>query len=317
VRLSSYESGDGIRLGVLVDGGVVDVQRAGRDNGADLPSTMRDLIALGQAGVGLVEQAVAGATPTPLLPGQIVAPIPDLHKNVFAVGQNYRAHLEEAARARGVEPVMPPRVVLFSKPPTAVIGHEASIEFDEMATEQLDYEAELVVVIGRRGRDIPIERANDYIFGYTIGNDISARDVQRAHGQFFKGKAMDTFCPLGPCVVPSAYIPNPQDLRIALRVNGEPRQEARTSDMIFSLPEIIHQLSIGLTLEPGDLIMTGTPSGVALGMTPQRWLQPGDVIEVEIEGIGVLRNTVVRAGGAAKEPAVSAQAGPIGVAATT
>ena len=316
MRLISYASSDGNRLGVLVDSGIVDVQRAGLGIGVDLPSTMRDLIGLGDAGLRLVEQAVATAEPTASLLGRIVAPIPDLRKNVFAVGQNYRAHLEEVARARGIELVMPPKVVLFSKPPTSVIGHDAAIEHDELATSQLDYEAELVIVIGRRGRNIPLERAYEHVFGYTIGNDVSARDVQRAHGQFFKGKAMDTYCPLGPCIVPSALIPDPQDLRIALRVNGETRQDARTSDMIFSVPEIIHQLSVGLTLEPGDLIMTGTPSGVALGMTPQRWLVPGDVVEVEIERIGTLRNTVVRAGEPTVEPSFPSISDTIGVAST-
>jgi 2-keto-4-pentenoate hydratase/2-oxohepta-3-ene-1,7-dioic acid hydratase in catechol pathway len=190
---------------------------------------------------------------------------------------------------------MPDHVVFFTKPPTAVIGPDAEIRFDPNATSKLDYEVELVIVIGTTGRDIPKDRVHDHIFGYTIGNDVSARDVQQAHLQWFKGKGMDTYCPIGPCIVPSADIGDPQDLLITLRVNGETRQDSRTSNMIFDIPTIVSQLSVGMTLQPGDLIMTGTPSGVGHGMTPPSWLQPGDSIEAEIEGIGVLASRVVRA----------------------
>lgn len=298
MRLITYADSRGPRLGALKDGGFVDLQDAARETGADLPCEMRGLIELGEDGLDLAEGVLRAGAVRPLEPGCLRAPIPDLRKNVVAVGRNYREHLEEGARARGLDPVYPEHAVFFTKPPTAVIGHDMDVELDPRATAELDYEAELVVVIGRRGRNIPVDAALDHVFGYTIGNDISARDAQRAHLQWFKGKGMDTFCPIGPCIVPARDIANPQDLGICLRVNGEMRQSARTSMMIFDIPTIIHQLSVGLTLEPGDLIMTGTPGGVGLGMVPQRWLADGDVVEAEIDEIGVLRNRVVRVDGA-------------------
>lgn len=201
--------------------------------------------------------------------------------------------MQEGARARGEERATPEHVVFFTRTSSSVIGHEGNIKFDATVTQKLDYEVELVIVIGRRGRNIAVERAYEYIYGYTIGNDVSARDAQRAHLQWFKGKSMDTFCPLGPCIVPKRYLGDAQSKRITLRVNGETRQDSTTAKMIFDIPTIVHELSLGLTLEAGDLIMTGTPSGVALGMTPQKWLQPGDLVEAEVEGIGILRNRVV------------------------
>jgi 2-keto-4-pentenoate hydratase/2-oxohepta-3-ene-1,7-dioic acid hydratase in catechol pathway len=257
---------------------------------------MRQMIVLGDDGLAIAAEAIEATMPTPLERGRIAPPIADVRKNVVCVGRNYREHVAEGARARGADVVIPEHVVFFTKPPTAIIGHEADIEFDPSATSQLDYEVELVIVIGRRGRNIPLDQALDHVFGYTIGNDVSARDVQKAHLQWFKGKGMDTFCPLGPAIVPRRDLPDAADTRIILRVNGETRQDERTSSMIFDVPMIIHQLSVGLTLEPGDLIMTGTPAGVGLGMTPQQWLRPGDILEAEIEGIGVLTNRVVHGG---------------------
>lgn len=294
MRLITYFSGQGPRLGALKDDGFVDLQRAAWDGGEDLPTDMRSFIGLGEPGLDIAEAALRSARPMPLAPGLIAPPIPDVRKNVFAVGRNYREHLEEGARARGVDVVVPEFVVFFSKAASSVIGHEGDIKLDVAATEKLDYEIELVLVIGRRGRNIAKEHAYDHVYGYTIGNDVSARDAQHDHTQWFKGKSMDTFCPLGPCIVPKRYLGTAQSQRLTLRVNGETRQDSSTSKMIFDIPTIVHQLSLGLTLEPGDLIMTGTPSGVALGMSPQKWLVPGDVVEAEIEGIGVLRNRVVR-----------------------
>jgi 2-keto-4-pentenoate hydratase/2-oxohepta-3-ene-1,7-dioic acid hydratase in catechol pathway len=294
MQLISYYSGREVRLGALKDHGVVDLQRAAWKAGLELPSDMRSFITLGEAGLDIAATALRNARPAPLASGDIAPPLVDLRKNVFAVGRNYQEHLKEGARARGAEVVVPEHVVFFSKPSSSVIGHEGEIRLDAEATGKLDYEVELVVVIGRRGRNIPPERAYDHVYGYTIGNDVSARDAQRDHLQWFKGKGMDTFCPLGPCIVPKRDLGDARDRRIALRVNGETRQDSNTRCMIFDIPTIVHQLSLGLTLEAGDLIMTGTPAGCALGMTPQRWLVPGDLVEAEIEGIGVLRNRVVR-----------------------
>jgi len=174
-----------------------------------------------------------------------------------------------------------------------LIGHEDDIRLDGKFTEQLDYEVEFDLAIGRSGRRISADRAFDYIYGYTIGNDVSAREVQRNHGQWFLGKAMDTGLPLGPCIVPKRFLDKPQNARLMTRVNGEVRQDSNTADMLYDIPRIIEIVSGGMTLEPGDVIITGTPSDVASGRTPPPWLKGGDVVECEIEGIGVLRNRVV------------------------
>jgi 2-keto-4-pentenoate hydratase/2-oxohepta-3-ene-1,7-dioic acid hydratase in catechol pathway len=160
-------------------------------------------------------------------------------------------------------------------------------------TQSLDYEVELAVVIGKRGRNIASDRALDHVFGYTVMNDVSARDLQRQHLQWFKGKSLDTFAPLGPVIAHKSLIPDPQNVRLRLRVNGEQRQHASTSDMVFGVAQLIASLSAGMTLEPGDILATGTPEGVAMGRTPPPWLQPGDVVEAEVEGVGVLRNRIV------------------------
>jgi len=225
----------------------------------------------------------------PLARVRFLSPVPRPAKNIFCVGRNYAEHAKE----RGADiPTVP---VFFTKPPTAVVGHEAGV-IAWPVTQNLDYEVELAVVMGRRGRDIPKAKAYDYIFGYTILNDITARDLQKKHTQWFKGKSLDTFAPMGPWIVHKSVFPDPHARRIALRVNGEIRQEANTGDMIFRVEDLIETLSAAMTLEPGDIIATGTPSGVAAGSEPPRWLKVGDVVEAEVEGIGVLRNRIVAPG---------------------
>ena len=294
MRLVSYVAGSAVRLGALVEGGVVDLEAAARRAGRTLPADMQAFIELGDAGLAVADAVLPGAVVTALRPDQLRAPLPALRKNVFCVGRNYREHLEEGARARGEARTAPEAVVFFSKAATSVIGPERAIEHDESATSQLDFEVELVIVIGTRGRNLEPARALDHVYGYTAGNDVSARDAQKTHLQWFKGKSMDTFCPLGPCIVPRRDLPRAQESAITLRVNGEVRQSSNTRMMMFDIPTIVAQLSRGLTLEPGDLIMTGTPAGTALGETPSRWLKAGDIVECEIEGIGVLRNPVRR-----------------------
>lgn len=222
----------------------------------------------------------------PLSKVRLLAPIPRLRKNIFCMGRNYAEHAKEGGHS---VPTVP---VFFTKPPTCVVAPEASV-VHHAVTQALDYEVELAVVIGKRGRDIPVERALDYVFGYTIMNDVTARDLQRRHEQWFKGKSLDTFAPMGPAVVHRSAVPDPQNLRLRMRVNGEVRQDASTKSMVFTVAQLISALSAGMTVEPGDILATGTPEGVAMGRTPQPWLQPGDVVEAEIEGIGVLRNQVV------------------------
>jgi 2-keto-4-pentenoate hydratase/2-oxohepta-3-ene-1,7-dioic acid hydratase in catechol pathway len=289
MQLVSYRAGSDIRLGALEGGRVIDLQQA---SGGELPSDMRGFIELGQRGLDAADRAIASGQGG--VQGEVkLAPPVSLRKNVFCIGRNYKAHIEEGYRARGEEPVYPKYLEIFSKPPTTLVGHEDEIRWDSSFTQRLDYEVELALVIGKAGRRISADRAFEHIFGYTIGNDVSAREVQMNHGQWFLGKSMDTACPMGPCIVPARDLPNAQNLRLMTRVNGETRQDSNTADMLYPIGRILEILSSGLTLEPGDVIITGTPSGVASGMTPPRWLKDGDVVECEIEGIGVLRNRVV------------------------
>jgi len=216
---------------------------------------------------------------------ELDAPIPRPRKNIICLGLNYLDHVEEG----GAE--LPEVPVFFTKAPTAVIGPHDDIVYSR-ATGKLDYEVELAFVIGRRGKYIPRREAYDYVAGYTILNDVTARDLQRRHRQWFRGKSLDTFAPMGPCIATPEEVGDPMDLDMWLRVNGELRQSSNTGRMIFDIPEIIATLSDGMTLEPGDVIATGTPSGV--GMTdPGKLLRPGDVVEACVEGVGTLRNRVV------------------------
>lgn len=204
--------------------------------------------------------------------------------NILALGRNYREHALETADA-------PPKApLLFLKATTALIGHEEAIVLPAAAPDQVDYEAELAVIIGRTARHVPRDRALDYVFGYTCGHDVSARDCQAGDGQWARAKSFDTFAPLGPVVATDI---DPGNLRVRMRLNGETVQDQSTADMIFDVSFLISYLSRAITLLPGTVIYTGTPSGVGVARRPPRFLRPGDVCEVDIEGIGVLRNRVV------------------------
>ena len=224
---------------------------------------------------------------------KLMAPIPLPKKNVVMLGINYREHVEEGAKARSLEIKYPDYPVFFSKPATSVIGHLGKV-VNHKVTDKLDWEVELAVVIGKRGRDIPKEKAYDYVFGYTVCLDMTARELQRRHGQWFKGKSLDTFCPMGPWIVHKSALKDPQQVRLICRVNGEVMQDGNTRDMIFDIPTTIESLSQGLTLEPGDMISTGTPSGVGFARVPPVFLKPGDKVEGEVEGIGVLEVDITR-----------------------
>jgi 2-keto-4-pentenoate hydratase/2-oxohepta-3-ene-1,7-dioic acid hydratase in catechol pathway len=219
-------------------------------------------------------------------------PIPWPKKNVVMLGINYREHVDEGARARSLEIKYPESPVFFSKPATSLVGHLGKV-MNHKITDKLDWEVELAVVIGKRGRDIPKEKAYDYVFGYTVCLDMTARELQRQHGQWFKGKSLDTFCPLGPWIVHKSALPNPQQLRLICRVNGEIMQDGNTRDMIFDIPTIIASLSGGMTLDAGDIISTGTPSGVGFARVPPVYLKPGDKVAAEVEGIGTLQVEIV------------------------
>jgi 2-keto-4-pentenoate hydratase/2-oxohepta-3-ene-1,7-dioic acid hydratase in catechol pathway len=307
MRFATVEAGGKARLGIL-DGDHVfmlaglarlaarNKPRGGRRAAApDVPDDMLSFIERGSlalartalaTGRRLLREGKARDLVVASSRVKFLAPIPHPRKNIFCMGRNYAEHAKESGNP------VPSVPVFFTKPATCVVGHEAPVTHHAV-TQALDYEVELAAIIGRRGRDIPVERALDYVFGYTIMNDVTARDLQRRHEQWFKGKSLDTFAPLGPAIAHRSLIPDPQDLRLRLRVNGEERQNASTRSMVFSVAQLVSVLSAGMTIGPGDILATGTPEGVAMGRTPPPWLKPGDVVEAEIEGIGVLRNRIV------------------------
>ena len=283
------------RLGIVTGTRIVPFREsiAGRREG-DVPATLLSLI---QQGPDAWARASAdagrsGAAGHELAAVRLHAPIPRPLKNVFCVGRNYAAHVKEGAAAFKTEAKLPEIPVFFTKAPTAVNGPFDDVPRHRDVTGQLDWEAELGVIIGRGGRNIAATDALAHVFGYTVINDITARDLQQRHTQWFKGKSLDGSCPMGPLVVTADEFGDPQDARVSLRVNGVLKQDASTADMIFPVATIIEWLSKGLTLEPGDIVATGTPEGVGMGRTPQEWLQDGDLVESEVAGIGVMRNRV-------------------------
>jgi 2-keto-4-pentenoate hydratase/2-oxohepta-3-ene-1,7-dioic acid hydratase in catechol pathway len=298
MRLLTYERDGAPRLGLLLDDRVVDAAEAGLQvGGAALPDDMLVFIEQGAEALEqarrLVDALAADRTglerlSRPLAQSRLLAPIPRPRRNLVCVGLNYAEHAAESRVTQG----LPEHPVYFTKPPTTVIGTEAPIPWHAHVSTRIDWEVELAVVIGRPGRDIPEERALDHVFGYTVGNDVTARDLQSRHQQWYKGKGLDGFCPMGPWIVTGDELPDPQDVRLRLRVNGVPKQDASTSGMIFSVARLLAVLSQGMTLQPGDLLMTGTPSGVGFARRPPEYLRPGDVVEAEIDAIGLLRNVV-------------------------
>ncbi|MCQ6265467.1 fumarylacetoacetate hydrolase family protein [Fictibacillus sp. WQ 8-8] len=275
---------------------VFNLSMAAKEKNMELPATMLEGIQLGAAFLDKINQLsdtfhenllfTYGLDDPDL---QWLAPIPRPAKNIFCVGKNYKDHAIEM----GSEADIPEHVMMFSKAPTSVIGHGAGIPRHKGITEELDYEGELAVVIGKIGIGIPAEEAMDYVFGYTIINDVTARDLQKRHKQFLIGKSLDGSCPMGPCIVPKEYLGDPHELKLITKVNGEVRQDGHTKDFIFTIPEIIKALSAGTTLEPGDIIATGTPAGVGKGFKPPRLLNSGDQVEITVEGIGTLSNEVI------------------------
>ena len=286
------------RLGACIGDRVLDLQAAQVDGRRATPDTLLELIQQGpEAWKFAAEVALAEVRlkPDATYARDAVrwhAPIPRPLKNIFCVGRNYAAHARESAAAFKTDANLPEIPVFFSKVPTAVTGPYDDIPRHAAVTSQVDWEAELGVIIGRRGRNIAARDALSHVFGYTVINDVTARDLQQRHNQWFKGKSLDGSCPMGPVVVTADEFGDPQNKQITLRLNGVTKQDARTSDMIFTVATIIEWLSKGLTLEPGDIIATGTPEGVGMGRTPQEWLTHGDVVETEIESIGTMKNVV-------------------------
>ncbi|MGW8271221.1 MAG: fumarylacetoacetate hydrolase family protein [Burkholderiales bacterium] len=296
--------GGAARLALLLSSGqVLDIGAAAARARLRLPfdaGDMVSLIAAGRSGLAVLRRLAKAATGrgTALSTLRVLAPIPRPRKNVFCVGWNYLAHFEEGARARPQQQEMPQHPTFFTKVPTAVTGPYDTVPLHVGVTEKLDWEVELGVIIGRGGRNIAESQAMKHVFGYTVINDVSAREVQRQHGQqWFKGKSLDGSCPMGPWIVTADEVVDPHALHVRCRVNGVTKQDANTRQMYFRIPRIIAELSAGLTLEPGDVISTGTPEGVGHARTPPEFLAPGDLLETEVEGIGVLRNRIIKAAG--------------------
>ena len=295
MRICTFQVDGAARAGALAaDGTIVGV----RELVADAPEDVLGLIAAGPATWERVRAAAARATGgVPPERAKLRAPIPSPRRNVFCVGWNYAEHFAEGKdmRARSGQAAsqeVPDFPSLFSKNPATVIGPDAPVRFPAPHSEQLDWEAELAVVIGAGGRDVAEADALRHVFGYTCANDVSVRDLQRRHGgQWFKGKNFDTHLPMGPWIVTADGL-DPADLRIRSRVNGVTKQDSRTRHMVFKVPRLIAEISAGCELWPGDVIITGTPAGVGFARTPPEFLRVGDTVEIEIEGIGVLRNRV-------------------------
>jgi 2-keto-4-pentenoate hydratase/2-oxohepta-3-ene-1,7-dioic acid hydratase in catechol pathway len=313
MHLVTYLAGRTPRLGAVWHDTVLDLRAVSADMSAPraarpprdalLPATMLDLIDGGPAlwavaqeawqhGRGLVDRLDPAElrerrVARPLARTRLLAPIPRPRKNIFCMGRNYAEHAAERGAA------VPEQPVFFTKPPTAVIGSGAGI-VHHAVTQALDYEVELAAIVGRAGRDFPEKDALAHVFGYTVLNDVTARDLQKSHQQWFKGKSLDTFCPMGPVLVTADEIPDPQALGIRLRVNGQVRQEATTAQMIFGVAALLSTLAAGMTLEPGDILATGTPSGV--GAATGAYLKVGDQVEAEIDGLGCLTNPVIAPG---------------------
>lgn len=223
---------------------------------------------------------------------RLLAPIPRPVRNIMCLGWNYAAHADESARATGEEVPRPQHPIVFTKAPTSVNSPFGQFQYDRAFTEELDWEVELGVIIGVGGKAIPVEQALDHVFGYTVINDISARDIQRRHKQFFLGKSLDGACPMGPWIVSADEVQDPQTLTLKTYVNSELKQVGRTADQIFSVSETISILSRGMTLVPGDIIATGTPDGVGFARNPPEFLRSGDVVACVIDGIGRIETTI-------------------------
>lgn len=286
------------QLGALIDGTVIDLPAAAAVLSADNPAaTLAALVEAGDGAVGqvwaLAQRALAEGVA--VRPFEVVAPrapLPVPRRNIFCLGKNYIDHAREMASKMQVSGEAPQVPIFFTKATTAVIAPEVPIPAYPGLTRKLDYEAELALIIGTGGRDIAPQRAWEHVFGYTAINDVSARDLQKNHVQWFRAKSLDGFAPMGPVVVHRSAMPALTDIRVQSYVNGELRQNATFDQLIFDVPAILSVLSSGMTLLPGDIIATGTPAGVGMGFSPPKYLHPGDEVVVEVTGVGALRNPV-------------------------
>ncbi|KOU35069.1 fumarylacetoacetate hydrolase family protein [Streptomyces sp. WM6378] len=300
MRLVTYTVDDtSARLGAQLDDHVIDLAALAARHGTELPHDLLSFVQAGPAAQETAQRLLAGGGTT--LPtgirhrlGDVSLRAPLRPGKIIGVGLNYVEHVEESSRSLDTDKELPPRPVLFSKPATAVTGPGQPILHNADLTAQLDWECELAVVIGRTACRVSEQDAYDHVFGYSIVNDISARD-QRRSGQWFFSKGQDSYAPFGPAVVTADDIADPMTLDLSLRVNGVTKQKSNTRHMLFPIARLIADISSGVTLEPGDVIATGSPSGVGAGMVPPEFLTPGDIVEATVEGIGTLTNPVVDA----------------------
>ena len=287
------------RLGVLVDGAVIDAVAAAQFLSVEAPAaTLEALVSAGDSAAAetftLAQQAIKkGCDSRPYGDVKPRAPIPVPRRNILCLGKNYLEHAQELAPKMKTSGEAPRQPIIFTKATSSVIGPGEPIPAYPAYTQKLDYEAELALIIGREGRDIAPADAWDHVFGYTALNDISARDLQKSHYQWFRAKSLDGFAPMGPVVVHRSAMPALDEIEVKCFVNGEQRQDATFDQLIFDVPTMISVLSAGMTLQAGDIIATGTPGGVGMGFTPPKYLQPGDEVVVDISGVGELRNPVV------------------------
>jgi 2-keto-4-pentenoate hydratase/2-oxohepta-3-ene-1,7-dioic acid hydratase in catechol pathway len=299
MKLLTYKTKDTEpRLGFIHNNQVIDMQDFGDVSNFPLPNDMLELIDMGFEIIPEISELIA-ETPENFFEEiayemnevTILAPIEKPRKNIIGIGLNYTEHVAESARTLDTTGKLPTKPIIFSKPPTTVTATNTEIIKNTKLTSQLDWECELAVVISKKGKYVAKENAMDYVFGYTVINDISARDCRR-EGQWIVSKGQDTFAPMGPYLVTKDEIENPHNLNLSLKVNGVEKQNSNTKFMLFNINDLIEDLSIVFTLEAGDIIATGTPAGVGAGRNPQEWMHDGDVVEATVEGIGTIVNTI-------------------------
>lgn len=299
MKLLTYKTQESeARLGFIHNNKIVDMEDFGEAVNFPLPSTMLELIDMGIEVIPEINDFLADLDQESLdeisyslEEAVILAPITKPRKNIIGIGLNYTEHVAESARNLDTTGKLPQKPIIFSKPPTAVIGTNENILLNKKLTQQLDWEVELAVVIGKKGKYVAKENAMDYVFGYTVINDISARDCRR-EGQWIVSKGQDTFAPMGPYIVTKDEIEDPHNLNLSLKLNGVEKQNSNTKFLLFNINDLIEDLSTVFTIEPGDIIATGTPAGVGAGRTPKEWMWDGDVVEATVEGIGTIVNTV-------------------------
>lgn len=298
MRFLCFKKSDKEKLGVLSQNGTFAVELSSMDlsrNFNDMNDLLKNIL---DSDIKKIESILSDNNSDslityPITDIKLCTPIKRPIHDIICLGVNYQSHLEETKESFSKGNFKEPqKTIYFSKRAAKTIGPDDFIISHADIDDQLDYEAELAVIIGAEGTDIPKDKAGDYIFGYTIINDISARKLQQQHQQWYRGKSLDTFTSLGPVIVYKSEIPFPVQLNVSSRVNGELRQNSNTKYLLADIPSIISEISNGITLEPGDIIATGTPSGVGMGFNPPRFMKFGDIVECEVEGIGILRNVV-------------------------